>query len=75
MKTHCPICKGKVDSYRRSLFVEPFTHINPMVGLEIYGPYSAEKETICNENGFLHFVFADGESRLVELGVPENECN
>ena len=70
--THCPICKKKIDSFYKSECEEPFTHFNPMQGLTIYGPFSAEKETICNENGFLHFRFTDGENRLVELGVQED---
>ena len=71
MKTHCPICKKKIDSYFKRECEEPFTHYNPMIGLTIYGPYSADKEVICNEDGYLHFMFGDGDHRLVELGVSE----
>ena len=64
----CPICNKKVEDYFESSVKEPFTHYNPLAGLTIYGPFSAEKETICQTEKYLHFRFEDGEERLVKLG-------
>ena len=63
----CPICKEKIDVNIESSVDQPFAHYNPMIGLMIYGPYSSDKEIKCQDDEFIHFKFADGESRLVKL--------
>ena len=73
--THCPICKKEIDNYFESSHREPFIHHSPFHGLIIYGPYSAEKEVICQNEDYLHFVFVDGEHRLVKLGVGEDKVS
>lgn len=71
---NCPICGKEVGVYHELTFKEPYTHNNPFDGMHIYGTYSSPKETLCNENNFLHFAFYDTEGnltdhRLVQLGV------
>ena len=71
---NCPICGKEVGVYHELSFKEPYTHNNPFDGMHIYGAYSSPKETLCNENNFLHFAFYDAERnltdhRLVQLGV------
>jgi hypothetical protein len=70
----CPICGHEVGVYHELTQKEPYTHTNPFDGINIYGAFSAPKETICFENNFLHFAFYDAENnlvdhRLVQLGV------
>jgi len=73
----CPLCQKKVHSFAQSSFKEAWVHNQPYIGMLIYGPYSAEKTTLCISEKFLHFKFDnDNTHRLVELGaenIPDAE--
>jgi len=66
----CPVC-GKELEVRCSDSPEPFTAYDPMIGIEAYGAYSAEKEVLheFELDGFrvLHLQFANGHEHLVML--------
>lgn len=71
---HCPTCGKKVDDNYQVPETEPFTATNPMLGLQVWGPYSSEKTILCQGRTWVHFKFeADGNERLVQLGVPLTE--
>ncbi len=63
----CPLCGAKVAVAYQSDSPEPFTSHSPYAGLIMWGPYSAEKQVLCQNERFVHFVFGDGEHRLVRL--------
>ena len=63
----CPICGEKVDVYFEIDAAEPFTANDLREGLMVWGPYSADKETICQKGQFVHFKFGDIETRLVKM--------
>ena len=63
----CPKCEKEIEAYFEADTATPFTSKNPYDGLIIWGPYSAQKEVICEVPGFIHFRFADLEDRLVKL--------
>lgn len=71
--THkCPGCGKEFENLYKvvSQTLEPYTAIalDPMKGLDAYGAYWVEKETICHTKHFVHFRFVDdGEERLVEM--------
>lgn len=71
---YCPVCNQKVDSYIETDVDTPFTHWNPMLGIDIWGPYSSEKPVVCETNEYVHFTFA-GQDRLVKLGceMPDED--
>ena len=75
MENKCPNCKEKVDYYFESSQKEPFIHINPMVGMMMYGPYSSDKDVKCQAKDYIHFVFPDGDSHLVKLGCQFDKVN
>jgi len=66
----CPVC-GRELEVRCSDSPEPFTAYDPMVGLEAYGAYSAEKEVLheFEHEGFrvLHLRFGTDHEHLVML--------
>jgi hypothetical protein len=72
---NCPICNKEVGAYYESSHKEPFAHTDPFIGMAIYGPYSSEKHILCQNDEFVHFVFAgrvEETSRLVKLGVKNS---
>jgi len=70
MLLRCPVC-GRELEVKCSDSPEPFTAYDPMVGLEAYGAYSAEKEVLheFEHEGFrvLHLLFGTGDEHLVML--------
>lgn len=66
---YCPLCGKKVDAVYESPVWEPFAHYNLMLGLDIYGPASATKHTVCLGDDFLHFTLERSVHRLVRLGI------
>ena len=67
---NCPLCGAEVDICYQSSARAPFTAPTPLEGLVIWGPYSSEKRIVCQDQEWVHFVFADGEARLVRLAAP-----
>lgn len=68
---NCPFCGGKINKRYEIHADEAFTAYNPFQGLVVWGPYSAEKEIICEKNGVVHFRIGE-EHRLVKmLGNPD----
>jgi len=63
---NCPICNKPVANYYESPF-KAWQHINAFDGLMIYGPASADKQTVCENENYLHFIFADMQERLVRI--------
>ncbi len=68
----CPICQAAVDVVYQSRFKKAFVHTYTLIGLEMYGPYQAAEELKCKTEKYLHFVFLDGSTRLVELGADRD---
>lgn len=74
--THCPICNEPITTYIETEAKKPFIHGVPFIGLEIWGSMQAEKEVICVNDQYVHFVFHhDGEQRLVKMGVEGSEAH
>lgn len=65
----CPLCSKAVDSFHETDVETPFTHHDPFVGLNIWGPLDAAKEVVCQDKQFVHFVLAGAEHRLVQMGT------
>ena len=65
----CPLCSKQIDEYFETEVTKPWTHYHPYLGLEIWGPIDAGKQTLCENEEFIHFQFASGAHRLVKMGV------
>lgn len=73
--THCPICNEPITTYLETEAKKPFIHTVPFIGLEIWGSMLADKEIVCVNDQYVHFVFHhDGEQRLVQMGVEGSEA-
>lgn len=74
--THCPICNQPITTYFETEAKKPFIHTIPFIGLEIWGSMMADKEVVCVNDQYVHFVFHhDGEQRLVKMGVEGSEAH
>lgn len=64
----CPLC-GKEAEYVEFTCNGPFTAPAELcyAGLEVWGMYSVPKEIICQSADYVHFVFPDGQERLVKM--------
>lgn len=69
---YCPTCGKQVQQTYQVPETEPFTATDPMLGLQVWGPYSAEKTILCQGRTWIHFQ-TNCEERLVHLGVPLTE--
>lgn len=67
---NCPICNKAVSAYYESPY-PAWLHANPLEGLMIYGPASADKQTVCENKNYLHFIFADLQERLVRVNYAD----
>ena len=65
----CPICNEKATQYFESSH-KAFVHHDPFIGLTMYGPFSAEKETLCSSDEYLHIKFSDNSTHLIKLNCP-----
>lgn len=73
---NCPICGKPVQSYYETEATKPFIHTIPFIGLEIWGSLQADKEVVCNNDQFVHFVFLhNNDNRLVKMGVEGSEAS
>ncbi len=62
----CAKCGFECESFARVKCSRPFTAYNPMEGLNAWGPWSAEKQIICQVGQYIHFI-VEGEHRLVKM--------